>query len=49
VAARVDPRFIINTVLESTLSAESSDAVARADSRQQALALLFMSPEIQRR
>ena len=49
VAARVDPRFVMHTVLESTLSADTIDAVTRADSRQQALALLFMSPEIQRR
>jgi uncharacterized protein (DUF1800 family) len=49
VAGQVDPRFVMHTVLESTLSAETTDAVTRADSRQQALALLFMSPEILRR
>ena len=49
VAGQVDPRFVMHTVLESTLSTETTDAVTRADSRQQALALLFMSPEIQRR
>ena len=36
-------------VLGSTVSAETSQAVARAESRQQALALLFMSAEFQRR
>src|SRR5262245_15137585 len=49
VAGRVDPRFIIDTVLEGTVSATTTEAVMRAESRQQALALLFMSPELQRR
>ncbi len=49
VAAQVDPRFIIGNVLESTVSEETNEAVARAESRQQALALLFMSAEFVRR
>jgi uncharacterized protein (DUF1800 family) len=49
VAGRVDPRFIIETVLESTVSHETLRAVARAESRQQALVLLFMSADFQRR
>jgi uncharacterized protein (DUF1800 family) len=49
VAGEVDPRFVMSEVLQSTLSAETAAAVVRADSRQQALALLFMSSELQRR
>ena len=49
IAGRVDPRYVMDTVLGSTVSREVTQAVARAESRQQALALLFMSPELQRR
>ena len=42
-------RAIIEDVLGSLASAEAKQAVGRAESRQQALALLFMSPEFQRR
>ena len=49
VAGALDPRFIIDSVLEATVSATTTEAVVRAESRQQALALLFMSPEFQRR
>jgi uncharacterized protein (DUF1800 family) len=49
VAGRIDPNYIMETVLASTMSGEVTQAVARAESRQQALALLFMSPEFQRR
>jgi uncharacterized protein (DUF1800 family) len=49
VAARIDPRFVVETVLGSTLSPETTQAVSRAESRQQALVLLFMSAELQRR
>ncbi|HJZ33808.1 MAG TPA: DUF1800 family protein [Hyphomicrobiaceae bacterium] len=49
IATRVDPRFVIDAVLQSTVSAETAQAVNRAESRQQALALLFMAPELQRR
>jgi uncharacterized protein (DUF1800 family) len=49
IAARVDPRDVMETVLGSTLSSETVQAVDRAESRQQALALLFMAPELQRR
>src|SRR5262249_62436303 len=48
IATRVDPRFVIDAVLQSTVSAETAQAVNRAESRQQALALLFMAPELQR-
>ena len=49
VAGRVDPQDVIETVLGSLVSVEVKDAVGRAESRQQALALLFMSAEFQRR
>jgi uncharacterized protein (DUF1800 family) len=49
IAARIDPRVIIETVLESTVAPETQQAVARAETRQQALTLLFMSTEFQRR
>jgi uncharacterized protein (DUF1800 family) len=49
IAGRVDPRFLIESVLGSAVSAETREAVARAESRQQALALLFMSAELLRR
>jgi uncharacterized protein (DUF1800 family) len=49
VAGALDPRFVIDSVLEATVSATTTEAVVRAESRQQALALLFMSPEFQRR
>ena len=49
IAGSVDPRLIIETVLASTITPETHQAVARAETRQQALALLLMSPEFQRR
>jgi uncharacterized protein (DUF1800 family) len=49
VADRVDPQDVLENVLGSFVSAEVRDAVSRAESRQQALALLFMSAEFQRR
>jgi len=49
VADRVDPQDVIASVLGSSVSPEVSDAVSRAESRQQALALLFMAVEFQRR
>jgi uncharacterized protein (DUF1800 family) len=49
VAGKVDPQDVIETVLGSTVSAEVKQAVGSAESRQQALALLFMSVEFQRR
>ena len=48
IANRIDPRFVMDRVLGSTLSAETVQAVGRAEP-QQALALLFMSAEFQRR
>jgi len=49
VSDRVDPQDVIETVLGSSVSSDVKQAVGRADSRQQALALLFMSAEFQRR
>ena len=48
-AGRIDPQYVIETVLGSSVSAEVTQAVGGAESRQQALALLFMSAEFQRR
>jgi uncharacterized protein (DUF1800 family) len=44
-----DPQDIIENVLASTVSDHVKQAVGRAESRPQALALLFMSAEFQRR
>jgi uncharacterized protein (DUF1800 family) len=49
VAERVDPNAVIETALGPIASAETRAAVARAESRQQGLALAFMAPEFQRR
>jgi uncharacterized protein (DUF1800 family) len=49
VAGRLDPKDVMENVLGWTVSPEVKDAVGRAESRQQALALLFMSTEFQRR
>jgi uncharacterized protein (DUF1800 family) len=49
VAERIDPNGVVETALGPIASAETRAAVARAESRQQALALAFMSPEFQRR
>ena len=47
--AKADPQDIIETVFASSVSSEVKQAVNRAESRQQALALLFMSADFQRR
>jgi uncharacterized protein (DUF1800 family) len=49
VSGQVDPQDVIETVLGSSVSPEVKQAVGRAESRQQALVLLFMSAEFQRR
>jgi uncharacterized protein (DUF1800 family) len=46
---RLDPTTMIETVLGPLASAETRSAIARAESRPQALALLLMAPEFQRR
>jgi len=47
--AMPDPRGLSEDILGPILSPETKQAVARAESRPQALALLLMSPEFQRR
>ena len=49
VAASADPKSIVDTALGPLASEETRQAIARAESRPQALALLLMSPEFQRR
>ena len=48
-AERIDPRELVDIALGPLASAETRQAVARAESRQQALTLVFMAPEFQRR
>ena len=45
----VDPRDLLELVAADAASGETRHTVERAESRQQALALLLMSPEFQRR
>jgi uncharacterized protein (DUF1800 family) len=47
--ADADPREVFEEVLAPIASAETRQAITRAESRPQALALLFMAPEFQRR
>jgi uncharacterized protein (DUF1800 family) len=49
IAGRAEPQSILEHSLGALASAETRGAIARAESRQQALALLFMSPEFLRR
>jgi uncharacterized protein (DUF1800 family) len=49
VVDRTDPQDVIENVFGSQVTSEVMQAVGRAESRQQALALLFMSAEFQRR
>jgi len=49
VSSRTDPQEVIESVLGSSVSPEVKQAVGRAETRQQALVLLFMSAEFQRR
>lgn len=44
-----DPRDLAEAVLGEALSPDTRTAIARAESRQQGLALMLMSPEFQRR
>jgi uncharacterized protein (DUF1800 family) len=48
-ADSVDPRDLLELVAGDAASQETRQTIARAESRQQALALLLMSPEFQRR
>ncbi|KYG24255.1 hypothetical protein SE92_31640 [Bradyrhizobium sp. AT1] len=49
VSGMADPQAIIEDVFASQIASEVKQAVGRAESRQQALALLFMSADFQRR
>ena len=49
VADGSDPLALLDTATGSLVSSESRHAVARAGSRQQAIALLLMTPEFLRR
>jgi uncharacterized protein (DUF1800 family) len=44
-----DPRATLKTALGDTASQDTGQAIERAESREQALALLFMATEFQRR
>ncbi len=48
-SAEADPRKILEESLGTLASAETRQTITRAESRPQALALLFMAPEFQRR
>lgn len=48
-AATADPHAMLETALASLASEQTRQALARAESRPQALALLLMAPEFQRR
>jgi uncharacterized protein (DUF1800 family) len=45
----VDPKAVFEDTIAPIASADTRQTIARAESRQQALALLLMSPEFQRR
>jgi uncharacterized protein (DUF1800 family) len=49
VAANIDPRDLLEFAAADAASAETRRTIERAETRQQALALLLMSPEFQRR
>lgn len=48
-ADKIDPRALSETLFGSSLSDPTRTAIARAESRAQGLAILFMSPEFMRR
>jgi uncharacterized protein (DUF1800 family) len=49
IAASIDPRDLLEVAMGDAASRDTRQAVARAETREQALALLLMSPEFQRR
>lgn len=49
VAETIDPRELLDIAAGDAASQDTRQTIARAESKQQALALLFMSPEFQRR
>jgi uncharacterized protein (DUF1800 family) len=49
VGNQIDPKALLDTALGPLASADTRQTINRAESRPQALALLFMAPEFQRR
>src|SRR4051794_27973539 len=49
VVERIEPSALVETTLGPLASADTRQAIARADSRQQAITLALMAPEFQRR
>ncbi len=49
VSARIEPSALVETALGPLASADTRQAIARAESRQQAITLALMAPEFQRR
>jgi uncharacterized protein (DUF1800 family) len=49
VGNNIDPRDLMEVALADAVSADTRHTIERAESRQQAIALLLMSPEFQRR
>ena len=49
IADSIDPRALLDVVAGDAASAETRQTIERAESKQQAFALLLMSPEFQRR
>ena len=49
IADSIDPRALLDVVAGEAASAETRQTIERAESKQQAFALLLMSPEFQRR
>ena len=49
VGNNIDPRDLMAVALADAVSADTRQTIERAESRQQAIALLLMSPEFQRR
>jgi uncharacterized protein (DUF1800 family) len=49
VAGEVDPRELVDVMLGPLAAPETRQAVARAETKVQALALLILAPEFQRR
>ena len=49
IAPSIDPRELLEVAMGDSASNDTRQTVARAESREQALALLLMAPEFQRR
>ena len=49
IADTIDPRALLDVVAGEAASTETRQTIERAESKQQAFALLLMSPEFQRR